>query len=229
MAIAQDSTSVGTGTSGTVVTSSHTIVGSDRLGMFICTGVRDTGGGSSRSVSALTVNAVDATFVKRANRGDHTVEVWYIVAPTTGTISATWDSESDVLHVFAIAYTDIKQTAQPDANAGGGAFINPSGSPLNIAITTVAANTVICSYVLSDSINDLIPQTGFTEKDDTTVNSDSRFETSIQIVSVGTGYTAGCSSVGFGAACGAVVSLTEGLAAAGGVAVIPRMALMGVG
>lgn len=136
MAIAFDSATAMTGnTSVTSKTFSHTCSGSDRI-LFVISAVQ-----TARTITGITYNSVAMTYIdrKQTDYGNE-VELWYLVAPATGTnnVVISVDSASN-LTGGAISFTGASQTGQPDASSTSG---NPTSgvSSYSPAVTSVADN-----------------------------------------------------------------------------------------
>lgn len=125
--------SVGSGTA--TVSFNHTVAGSNTLmvaGVQAGSGVAGTG-----SVTAKTYNSVGMTATSSSPAGDDdgTLNFFYLVAPTTGTNSASFTRSIAVDGLFGntVSYTGMAQTGQPDS----------SNSATNTGTSLACSNTVV--------------------------------------------------------------------------------------
>lgn len=108
MAIAIDNSgSTGSSSSGTTVTLSFTVSGSDRI-LYALVG--DPAGGTCSGVTYN--NSVAMTQIDSASNG---YSQWYLIAPTTGTndIVATFSTSGIYRCISAVSITGAAQSAQP--------------------------------------------------------------------------------------------------------------------
>lgn len=171
MAIAFDA--VTTGYENTAVTSktiSHTITasGSDHYLVAVCTWR------NLANITGITWNGVALTKKVENSGGNFQTmgaEIWYLVAPDTGThdLVVTWASTGGAVHIAAVSFTGVDQ-AEPEASASVG---DHGGSP-SLTIDTVADDSMIIDGVDNNFVN-----SGFTaganqtERWDININADS--------------------------------------------------------
>lgn len=147
MAVARDASTQATvsGSGVTNYTFSHTCSGSNRV-LFV--GVYDGAGDTTTSV---TYNSVAMTQIGKIALDAETpfIYVYGLVAPATGsnTVSITRSGTGSVIGGAATSYTGVAQTGFPDASTTNHSF----GGTLTTTVTTVAANTLIYSFVMSDN------------------------------------------------------------------------------
>ena len=142
MAIALDTASAGSNTTGTSLTYAHTCTGSN---LILFASVRtDT---SVDDVTGVTYNAVSMTFVQKVKTTNgRWMYVYMLVAPATGTNNVVVScTASHYIASQAISYTGAKQSAQPDYSTtdtqdGTGA------QSYTKAITTVADNCWVVTF-----------------------------------------------------------------------------------
>lgn len=144
MAIAVDSITTMTGNNSvTSKTFSHTCSGSDRI-LFV-TSARAT----ARTITGITYNGVSMTQIStKATSYGTTVELWYLIAPSTGTnnVVISLDSSGN-LTGGAISFTGAKQSGQPDAQSTGGDPTN-TVTTYSPSVTSVADNSfAVCALV----------------------------------------------------------------------------------
>jgi hypothetical protein len=128
-----DATSLGTFASTvTSLTWNHTCAGSDRL-LFVAVSSL----AASSPVSGITYNGVALTKIaERTSAGGATVELWYLIAPATGTHAVVVSCTSTSLEGGAASYADAKQSGVPDASV----TTAPVATSVTATLTTVADN-----------------------------------------------------------------------------------------
>ena len=145
MAVAFDtiSTFSDTGTAGPHV-NSHTCSGSDRL-LVVCIQFYHT----VATVSALTYNGVALTKLGSFSDFNYNSEIWYLVAPATGThdVSLTFSSVT-----FGFAYSSVSFTGvdQVTPMAGYASNSGTSTTP-TVDVSSVADQVVIDSLCITHS------------------------------------------------------------------------------
>jgi hypothetical protein len=144
--IAFDASSSGNnGTGGTSITWSHTTgSGSDRI-MFVGVSIR-TG---TVTVSSITYGAQSLTFIRRENLSSICSEVWYLIAPNSGTGTVTVNlSASSEAAGGSITYTGVNQTSPIDNSAGG---TGTSNSPSQSVTVNTAYSWLLGHVAISGS------------------------------------------------------------------------------
>lgn len=143
MAIAVDTTTDGSNTTGTSLTYSHTCTGSNLI-LFV--GVQADP--SSDLISGVTYNSVAMTLVDKNQRGGSSrwTYLFYLIAPATGAHNVVVSaSSSSYIESGAVSYTGAKQSGQPDAtNKSSGTATN-----LALATTTVADNAWVLEWIVT--------------------------------------------------------------------------------
>jgi hypothetical protein len=134
MAIAFDAVSNGAWSSGTSFSWQHTVSGSDRL-LVVAVAVSD-----GQAVTSVTFGAQSFTFIRR-DANAHSSELWYLVAPNTGTgtITVNFGSAPTDAEGAAVSLTGVAQSGTLDANTG----TTLVGTSVSVSITTVADNAAI--------------------------------------------------------------------------------------
>lgn len=140
---AQSSSDTGTWTTSASSDSwSHTISGSDRI-LFVNVRIYDTGA-SNRSVSTISFNGVALTKVNSITAAVEGAtqdgELWYLVAPATGTHTITVTLTGSVSHMAssAFSYTGVDQTNPIDSNNTG--QNNTGTATFTLSTTVVKSN-----------------------------------------------------------------------------------------
>lgn len=146
--IAYDATSSSANVTGTNTTTfAHTCTGSNRI---LIVGVQITE--AATTVTGITYNGVALTKIdhKDVPNGSRRVEMWYLVAPATGSNNVVVTLSGTPANWFsagAVSYTGVKQTGIPDSSATASA--NSGGTNTNLNTTTVADNAwligVLCN------------------------------------------------------------------------------------
>jgi hypothetical protein len=134
-AIALDTSVNGGQVTGTSLTWSHTCTGSNLI-LFVST-VDGTGGSSN--ITGVTYAGVAMTKIGTGVQvsGDRWIELWYLIAPTTGANNVVVSANTSVyMHGISASYTGASQTGQPDAsNAATG-----TGVTATVNVVTAADN-----------------------------------------------------------------------------------------
>lgn len=141
MAIAFDNSSIGTG-SGTTVTFSHTVAGSNTI-LFVGVCSRNTGFVQSADVvTGVTYNGVAMTQITKVNVQVYEyIYLFYLLAPAAGTNSIIVSRGAPVsgginLIGLSSSYTGVQQSGQPDSSNTNGT----GGFTTSVGLTTVANN-----------------------------------------------------------------------------------------
>ena len=163
MAIAFDSATRATTGTGTSLTFSHTVSGSNRI---LVVGVADNDATTGDTITGVTYNGVAMSRISGGygtNTDGGTVFLYYLVAPATGTHNVVVScSSSHSLSALAASYTGAAQTGQPDANT---AQSTSASTSINISLTSVADK---CWAVIYTKGGDYISaSTGTTSRADT--------------------------------------------------------------
>lgn len=142
MAIALDAVTSPQAVTGTILTFSHTVSGSDRI-LFVFGHDRSN---TSTSVTGITYNGVAMTQINGVRcPTDRFMTLWYLIAPDTGTNDVVvTSSESTNLRFAAASYTGAKQTGQPD---GSDTSTGTSVSTISTDITTVANGSWMIMFI----------------------------------------------------------------------------------
>lgn len=123
--------------------------GTNRL-LCVCAGHFKAGG---TTVTGITAGGTPMTLIRR-DGGDNKVELWYLVAPPTGTVSVavTMGAATSSSVVGAISLTGVAQVSPVDAQ-NGTTGLGPAAA--TISLTTVTDNAWIVSCV-KDNSNELM-------------------------------------------------------------------------
>lgn len=123
--------------------------GTNRL-LVVCGGHFKAGG---TTATGITAGGTAMTLIRR-DGGDNKVELWYLIAPATGTISVavTMGATTSSSVFGAISLTGVAQSSPVDAQ-NGATGVGPAAA--TISVTTVVNNAWIVSC-LKDSSNELI-------------------------------------------------------------------------
>lgn len=160
MAIAFDATANIGDTEVTEVILSHVCAGTDRLLMV---GVSFLSG---TTITGITYGTTPVALTKVRHDDDASVartELWYLVAPVTGThdITVTFDGSTEFVTVGSISLTGVDQTSPLDSNNGA---TGASGTA-SVDVTTVATDAWITDVVAQPGENDIpAAGTGQTER-----------------------------------------------------------------
>lgn len=146
MAIAFDqaATSIVTAYSanGSPTTWAHTCNGSDRLLVVTASIQQDAGAGT---IASMTYGGVSMTKVTQADNSDMRSEVWYLIAPTTGsnTVSVTITGATNSVKMSSISYTGAAQSSVVDvSNTATGS----SGSP-TVSVTSTVDDALVVATI----------------------------------------------------------------------------------
>lgn len=109
---------------------SHTCTGNNRI-LFVGVSIFAAG-----SVTSITYNGVNLTFIRSDVNGVYKSELWYLVAPATGSNSIVVTLDASLTSIAsAVSYTGVHQTSPIEANAGA----NGTGAAdASVDVTTVA-------------------------------------------------------------------------------------------
>ncbi len=164
MAIALDTTTIGTGTSGTSSSFSHTCTGTNLI-LFVQVGSQ----GSTQTVSGVTYNGVSMTQINSTfHSGVRTTTLFYLLNPATGSNTVTISMTGNVFQLgIAASYTGVKQSGQPDANSIKGPTTTTSYSD---SVTTVADNCWTIMGGVDENASTLSNGTGTVVRQQDTVN-----------------------------------------------------------
>ena len=110
-AITRDSFSSTTGAAVSSLTWSHTVAGSDRI-LIVAVQVFDDTSQAERTVSSVTYNGDALTRIDRKDEGNIAAELWYRIAPDTGTnnVVVTLGAANDFSIAGATSFTGVDQT-----------------------------------------------------------------------------------------------------------------------
>ncbi len=146
-----DSTSKATQASGASLTMTQTISGTNRL-LMVAASYRSpakaqTDGGSSGTGTKEQITGVKwgTTALTRVNRtitDEYTTELWYLVAPATGsnTITVSFVGNVQDQNLSGASFTGVNQTT-PFANAAGSSLTGGSATP-TITVPTTASQVL---------------------------------------------------------------------------------------
>lgn len=143
-AIAVDATSAAANVTTISSTHSHTTTGTNLIMIFAVSAAINN---ANQIVSTITYNGDSATKIDAQTNATpiaRDTELWYLIAPDTGThdVVVTFANEpSDFFSVGVTTYTGAKQSAQPDASAKSENSANATS--ISQALTTVADNSWI--------------------------------------------------------------------------------------
>lgn len=154
MAIAFDASSGQDVASTNGLSFSHTCTGSN--GMLLVSVYN-----ASTTVTSVTYNSVAMTLIDSSGTSNANVQLYYLIAPTTGANTLVVSSSGGgVLGASSASYTGVKQSAQPDNSVRQSSGTSPNTTTL----TTVADN---CWTVLGavDQDGSLAASTGSTARD----------------------------------------------------------------
>lgn len=113
MAIAHDNSTSASQASGTSLTFSHTVSGSNRI-LFVSA----YGGADGTDITGMTYNGVAMTFIAKAKYAANNsyMHTYYLIAPATGANNVVVSYNINArMGAIASSYTGVKQTGQPDA------------------------------------------------------------------------------------------------------------------
>jgi hypothetical protein len=115
----------------TTNTFSHTVSGSNTI-LFVACSNENAG-----AVTGATYNGVSMTEI---GSGNGTLHLFYLINPTTGAnnVTITRSGTANDFHGWAISYTGVKQSGQPDASTTATAA---SAASLTTTLTVVANNS----------------------------------------------------------------------------------------
>ena len=122
-------------------TFSHTASGADRI-LVVATGVT----GTTNAVSGVTYNTVALTKLNHSeDAGDARVELWYLVAPDTGThdVVVTMAASSRVCG-GAASYTGVDQTVPWGTDSGANSN-NVASLEATVAVASAAGELVVAA------------------------------------------------------------------------------------
>lgn len=170
MAIAFDaqSSNADAGTTGTSVTVSHTVSGSDRILWTYVNCFRGAGAGDE--CTGVTYNGVAMTqAIKYQPRTTTCMYLFYLIAPATGTnnIVASFSASQDEIYCRSASYTGAKQSGVPDNT---GQANNDPATSLSVSTTTVADNCWIVAGFYGENGN-LAAGTGTTLRNNATIRT----------------------------------------------------------
>jgi len=144
-AIAFDAAASSSNSGASSLTYSHTVTGTN-TGIVVAVMSQ-----SGDDITSVTYNSAVATQVSKIHAYDSGlwIYLYYLVNPSTGThdVTITRSGSTGVLYGLSSSYTGTKQSGQPDASVSATGTAN-SATP---ALTTVADNTWIVSYVRYDN------------------------------------------------------------------------------
>lgn len=131
MAIARDISTAGS-TTGTSLTVSHTVTGSNPI-LFVSVFY------DNATVVSLTYNSVAMSLVKLHAFGSNNLALYALANPSTGTHDIVFTLGSSVaMALIGASYTGAASTNQPGANADGG---ESTTTPKTTSLTTTATNS----------------------------------------------------------------------------------------
>lgn len=162
MAVAYDATSTSSVNPATSLTFAHTCSGSNRI-LFVTT-ITNTGTG----VSGVTYNGVALTLLdSRADAGGNVPELWYLIAPATGSNNIVITvSGSNAIAGAAASYTGVKQSA-PSVFGNNRA---DSATSVSKSLTSTTDNSwMICGFTNN------FAATSWTAGTNTTIRSGSQW------------------------------------------------------
>ncbi len=158
MAVTVDAISTGS-TTGTSVTISHTTTSASNREMVVGVSIRETG---TTAVSSMTYNGVSLTFKGSVLSAGAKVEIWSLVAPSSGTnnLVVNLNNAGGGTNVGVMTFTGVDQTTPL------GAFGSASGDATSGSATVSSAtgDLVIGAVAVKDINQDLIPGGSQTER-----------------------------------------------------------------
>ena len=128
--------------------------------IIVCTHV-EMGGGVNRSVSSITYNGVGLTKIHDyydTDANDTRVEIWYLVAPATGSnsIVVTWSGNVNRGRVFAISYYGVHQASPVNASQEES---DTATSP-SISVTPTVFDTIILAFYGISNVDAVVNSVG---------------------------------------------------------------------
>lgn len=148
MAIAHDTTTDGGATTGTSLSWSHTCTG-DNLILFVAT---QGGVSEGEKVTGVTYDSVAMTKIASVTEpGDsRVVQLWYLIAPSTGSNSVvvTLGSSGEV-NAASTSYTGARQSSQPD-NSTTNTATNNAGITTSLTPTIDDCWTILATSIRVD-------------------------------------------------------------------------------
>lgn len=142
MAIALDTTSTGTNTSGSPLTWSHTCTGRD-LALIVAA----CNGAATATITAASYGGYPMTQITSGvTSTNDKITLWFLLSPPTGsnTVSVTFGGTAPNCNGAAISYTGVRQVLQPDASNSATAQLSANPS---ISVTTVKDNCWVVGIV----------------------------------------------------------------------------------
>lgn len=128
----------------TSLTWAHTCSGENRV-LYVLTSIEsDTAPHSDQTVSSVTYNGVALTKITSVYvTGDNGVEIWQLIAPSTGAnnIVVTYTGEVDGSFGAGISFNGVDQTVP--TNVSGTNQTTPAGANVATSVTTSAIGCVL--------------------------------------------------------------------------------------
>lgn len=156
----------------TTLTYSHTVSGTDRL-LIVTAGIRDT---TLDEITGITYAGAAMTKADGRNRSGGLVDVrselWYLVAPATGTnnVVITGSAGFTRISTSAMSYTGVDQTSPIEAQG----WAEGLSSPASASATSLTAGAWAVNSVVSRDTTASTPGTGETERADTSAGTSHR-------------------------------------------------------
>lgn len=148
MAIALDTSLATVGGANTL---SYTM-GSVSNGLLIAAVSRQDSNHANLPITSITFGAQTMTKIRQDTSSTNNVSasLYYLLAPTAGTATITVNGSSVATLIVASSWSGVKQSAQPDAQAGKGTANQTSSGP-SLSITTVADNSLIVDCISAEA------------------------------------------------------------------------------
>lgn len=109
------------------------------------------------SVSSIDVSGQAMTFLRTDANGVYTSELWYLIAPTSGSRTITVTLSASLTAIAgASSYWNVDQTSPIDANNGA----NGTNTPASGSVTTVTANDRVIGNLAAQSASGISDQIG---------------------------------------------------------------------
>lgn len=143
MAIGRDAVAYSSGTGASTLSWSHACAGTNRI-LTVAVRVFDDTNDTERTVASVTYNGVALTRIDRQAQGNIASELWYLVAPATGTntVLVTLGAANDFSGASSVSFTGVDQSSPINTSA------KAAGSSLE---ATVDVTTTVTNCVAIDS------------------------------------------------------------------------------
>lgn len=112
---------------------------------------------ASGTVTRVRVAGVDATFLREDHNGVYRSEVWYLVAPATGTPTVQIDLSTSLTSIAAaLNYTGVDQSSPIDAHGGA----NGTNNPASGSVTTIQVKDRVVAALAAQTASGILSSGG---------------------------------------------------------------------